>query len=121
ELYSRAIDLFKRRNDPGQNVPFKNHLGLLHYLRLICSDPRRHGLSAFKPEPLAAYRRAAPKLDWLLDELQGIKAKGEKVIVFCEFRDIQRLLQHYITEALAFKPDIINGDTSAAASHVQSR
>lgn len=121
ELYSRAIELFKRRNDPGQNVPFKNHLGLLHYLRLICSDPRRHGLSAFKPEPLAAYRRAAPKLDWLLGKLQGIKAKGEKVIVFCEFRDIQRLLQHYITEALAFKPDIINGDTSAAASHVQSR
>lgn len=121
ELYSLAIDIFKRRNDPGQNAPFKNHLGLLHYLRLICSDPRRHGLNAFKPEPIADYRRAAPKLDWLLDELQRIKANGEKVIVFCEFRDIQRLLQHYITEELAFKPDIINGDTSAAVSHVQSR
>jgi len=36
QLYSGAIELFKRRNDPGAVAPFKNHLGLLHYLR------RRH-------------------------------------------------------------------------------
>lgn len=121
ELYGRAIELFKRRNDPGANVPFKNHLGLLHYLRLICTDPRRHGLDVFKPEPLAEYRARAPKLDWLLTELKTIERKGEKVIVFCEFRNIQRLLQHYIEEACAIRPDIINGDTAATASHVHSR
>lgn len=102
-------------------MPFKNHLGLLHYLRLICTDPRRHGLDVFKPDKLSDYRVRAPKLDWLLTQLKAIEGKGEKVIVFCEFRNIQRLLQHYVHEALGLKPDIINGDTAASASHTQSR
>lgn len=120
-LYAKAIEDFKRRNDPSARVPFKNHLGLLQYLRLVCTDPRRHGLTAFKPEPIADYRTKAPKLDWLLRQLQHISAKGEKAIVFCEFRNIQRLLQHYIELSLKVRADIINGDTSAAASHTASR
>lgn len=121
ELYGRAIESFRRRNEPGANSPFKNHLGLLHYLRLICTDPRRYGLDVFKPEPLALYRTRAPKLDWLLSQLAIIAEKGEKAIVFCEFRNIQRLLQHYIEEDLGIRPDIINGDTVASASHINSR
>jgi len=121
ELYGWAIELFKRRNESGANVPFKNHLGLLHYLRLICTDPRRHGLDIFKPDPLVDYRSRAPKLNWLLTELKSIESKGDKVILFCEFRNIQRLLQHYIEEAFRIRPDIINGDTAASASHAQSR
>jgi Holliday junction resolvase len=120
-LYAKAIEDFKKRNDPGFHSPFKNHLGLLQYLRLVCTDPRRYGLTVFKPEPLEQYRSQAPKLDWLLDQLATIKAKGEKVIVFCEFRNIQRLLQHYIESVFGFRPDIINGDTSASFSHVASR
>lgn len=120
-LYAHAIDSFKKRNIPGSGSPFKNHLGLLHYLRLICTDPRQHGLTAFKPEPTKVYREKAPKLDWLLDQLQTIQSKGEKVIVFCEFREIQRLLQHYIREEFNLKADIINGDTSAASDHSFSR
>jgi HJR/Mrr/RecB family endonuclease len=120
-LYAGAIDLFKRRRDPTASVPFKNHLGLLHYLRLICTDPRRHGLDVFKPEPIAEYRAKAPKLDWLLNALRQVKERGEKAIVFCEFRSIQAMLRHYIEEALGYAPDIINGDTSASASHAASR
>ncbi len=75
----------------------------------------------FKPEPLGKYRAEAPKLDWLLTQLKKIQLNDEKVIVFCEFRNIQRLLQHYIHEVFGFRPDIINGDTSAAASHTASR
>lgn len=120
-LYAKAIDSFKKRNDPGHVTPFKNHLGLLHYLRLICTDPRPHGFNVFKPEPTRQYREKAPKLDWLLSELKTIQKKGEKVIVFCEFREIQRLLQYYIAAELEFKPDIINGDTSASSKHTASR
>ena len=57
----------------------------------------------------------------MIDELRAIKASGEKAIVFCEFRNIQRLLRHYVDDVFGFAPDIINGDTSAAASHVASR
>lgn len=120
-LYAKAIDDFKRRNEPGAVVPFKNHLGLLHYLRLLCTDPQRHGLTTFKAESLGGYRGKAPKLDWLLTQLGAIKQRGEKAIVFCEFRNIQRLLQHYIEEVFGLRADIINGDTSAAASNDASR
>src|SRR5262249_24232947 len=92
-----------------------------HYLRLICTDPQRHGLSVFVPEPVAAYSKKAPKLAWLLDQLAEIRSKGEKAIVFCEFRNIQRLLQYYINEAFAYRADIINGNTLASASSSLSR
>ena len=120
-LYARAIESFKKRGDPGAASPFKNHLGLLHYLRLVCTDPRPHGLSVFKPESPATYREKAPKLDWLLRQLVEVKSRQEKAIVFCEFREIQRLLQHYIEAEFGIRPDIINGDTSASSTHTASR
>lgn len=125
-LYSQAVNLFKKRDEPGATSPFKNHLGLLHYIRQVCTDPREFGFGAFKPQPLDQYRVSSPKLAWLLDKLQEIKGmgkdrKGEKVIIFCEFRDIQRMLRYYIEEVFGFAPDIINGDTSASAKHVASR
>ena len=120
-LYAKSIESFKRRGEPGSATPFKNHLGLLHYLRLICTDPRPHGLNVFKPEPTSAYRAKAPKLDWLLKTLRNVQAQGDKAIVFCEFREIQRLLKHYIHEELGYKADIINGDTNASASSTSSR
>lgn len=120
-LYAKAIEDFNKRNDPGSTSPFKNHLGLLQYIRLLCTDPRRYGLSVFKPEPLKQYREASPKLDWLLKQLEDIKKSDEKVIVFCEFKNIQRLLQHYIKEHLGFEADIINGDTTASSSNDLSR
>lgn len=120
-LYAMAINDFKKRNDPNVSVPFKNHLGLLQYLRLLCTNPQRYGLTAFKPEPLGAYREKAPKLDWLLDKLKQIRADEEKAIVFCEFRNIQRLLQYYIEQEFKIRPEIINGGTSAASGHSASR
>lgn len=120
-FYSSAIEQFHNRNDNRSNSPFKNHLGLIQYLRLICIDPRRHGLSVFKPDLLSDYRLKAPKIDWLLKLLAKIKTQNEKVIIFCEFREIQRLLQFYIEQEFKLSADIINGDTSASATHVASR
>lgn len=121
KLYASAIESFKSRKNPGAISPFKNVLGLLHYLRLICTDPRRYGLTAPNPEPLKQYRAKSPKLDWLLKQLKDIQKKDEKVIIFCEFRNIQRLLKHYIEEQFNISPAIINGDTSATAGHADSR
>lgn len=120
-LYAKAVDDFKKRNQSGAAAPFKNHLGLLHYLRLICTDPRMYGLTASANEPLKDYREKAPKLDWLMEQLDQIRLQGEKAIVFCEFRDIQRLLQHYIEVRFKYKTDIINGDTTAAAERADNR
>jgi len=125
-LYAAAIEKFKKRET--ENSPFKNHLGLLHYLRQVCTDPREYGLGAFRPEPLETAREKSPKLGWLIDKLREIKDRGagdpkvgEKVIVFCEFRDMQRMLRHYIGAVFGFAPDIINGDTSASSKRSDSR
>jgi SNF2 family DNA or RNA helicase/Holliday junction resolvase-like predicted endonuclease len=120
-LYSNAVDLYRRRSDPDVASPFKNYLGLLHYFRLVCTDPQRPGLGVFAPESLSDYRSKAPKLDWLMTALEHIRKREEKVIVFCEFKNIQRLLRHYIQAAFDISPDIINGDTSASAENVDSR
>jgi hypothetical protein len=120
-LYSQAIDRFQKRTTAAEGNPFRNHLTLLQYLRLVCTDPRRYGLNEFQAEPITGYRTKSPKLDWLLRSLASIQRKSEKVIVFCEFRVIQRLLRHYIEEEFGLTPDIINGDTTASASHVASR
>lgn len=121
KLYASAIEGFKTRKDSGSATPFKNTLGLLQYLRLICTDPRRYGLTAANPEPLKQYREKAPKLNWLLGQLESIREQGEKVIIFCEFRNIQRLLKYYIEDVFKVSPPIINGDTSATAGHSDSR
>jgi len=125
-LYAGAIEKFKKRET--ENSPFKNHLGLLHYLRQVCTDPREYGLGAFRPEPLERAREKSPKLDWLLGKLEEIRERGakdsklgQKVIVFCEFRDMQRMLRHYIDAVFGFAPEIINGDTSASSKKSDSR
>ena len=120
-LYAQAVGQYARRTDPNAVTAFKNVLGLLHYLRLLCTDPQQHGLSSFRAEALADYRRKAPKLDWLLNRLGEIRSRGEKVLIFCEFKDIQRLLQHYIAKEFKYSADIINGDTSASFGNEQSR
>ncbi|MFO1377186.1 MAG: DEAD/DEAH box helicase [Steroidobacteraceae bacterium] len=120
-LYSKAVAQFGQRHDPSVSTPFRNPLGLLHYLRLVCTDPQPYGLSGFRAEPLHLYRTQAPKLDWLLAILHEIRARGDKALVFCEFKDIQRLLRHYIAEELGYAADIINGETASSSKSDQSR
>ncbi|WP_421376456.1 SNF2-related protein [Paraburkholderia sp. DD10] len=123
--YTSAVNLFtaskdKKREEPVVS-PFKNHLGLLQYLRSICTMPHAPGLGRFKAQPLEQARTEAPKLSWLLDTLSDIKTKGEKAIVFAEFRETQQMLAYYIEEVFGFRPDIINGDVTASAKHIASR
>jgi hypothetical protein len=120
-LYAHAIDQFARRGESGQTTPFSNALGLLHYLRLICSDPQPFGMTGFSPEPLAVYCEKAPKLSWILSKLAEIQTRNEKALIFCEFKDIQRLLRHYIFESIGYSCDIINGDTTASSKSEFSR
>lgn len=118
-LYSNAISLFRQRDEA--DPIFQNHLGLLHYLRRICTDPRPIGQQAHLGDSLDLYTKGAPKMAWLMETLEEVQRRDEKAIIFVEFRDIQRLVQHYIRERFGFSPDIINGDTEASAAHSNSR
>ena len=124
-LYADAVAQFKSRG-PAPRGTLQSPLGLLQYLRRLCSDPRPPGHIATTDESVDAIKRASPKMDWMLRRLKEIEASGsgDKVIVFCEFRDLQRVIQRAISEVFGFIPDVINGDTpteSGSSSNRQER
>jgi len=119
-LYSDAIQQFKNRST-AKDPPIKHHLGLLQYLRAICTDPDGSTQLLDSWLPIGEYAAKAPKMQWLLGILANVRERKEKAIIFCEFRAIQRLLRHYIESILSFTPDIINGDTETKRSSPESR
>ncbi|MBK3338624.1 SNF2-related protein [Burkholderia pseudomallei] len=121
-LYADAVAQFKSRGQ-GQGSGLQSPLGLLQYLRRLCSDPRPPGHIATSDESVETIKKASPKMDWMLRRLREIEASGagDKVIVFCEFRDLQRVIQRAISEVFGFVPDVINGDTSTESGAASSR
>ncbi|MBF8178406.1 restriction endonuclease [Herminiimonas contaminans] len=120
-LYADAVAQFRARPAGKQATGMQSPLGLLQYLRRLCSDPRSPGHLSTASEPLPDIVRDSPKMAWMLSHLKEIKKTGEKAIVFCEFRDLQRTLQRAISERFEFMPDVINGDTSADSANANNR
>jgi hypothetical protein len=118
ELYAHAVRTYRAQSGEG---PLRNHLGLIQYLRQLCSSPYPLGQRTPAVDDLHDRETKSPKLKWLLGVLAEIRQRQEKAIVFVEFLDLQRQLQRYIQERFGYSPDIINGSTSAAASAVNSR
>lgn len=121
KLYSDALEQFRRRRERPQSSTFSSHLQLLQYLRMVCTDPRQVGRQVFVPEPTKEYRKKSPKLDWVITKLGQIQRLNEKVLLFCDFREIQRLLVYYIEAEFGYRPEVINGDTTTSAESEHSR
>lgn len=117
--YAHAIAQHRKQSAEGEGL--KNHLGLLPYLRRLCADPQPMGQISNPSTPLPEIECHSPKMKWLMAELEKIKARNDKVILFCELRDVQRLLQRAISERFRFAPAIINGDTSTSSKSTLSR
>jgi SNF2 family DNA or RNA helicase/HJR/Mrr/RecB family endonuclease len=62
----------------------------------------------FKTDELVS---ASAKLQVLCDVLEEVKAKDEKVIVFADRKETQRLLQKVVSDSFGIKPSIVNGET----------
>lgn len=120
-LYADAIAQFRSRDTTRQAIGMQSPLGLLQYLRRLCSDPRSPGHLSTDADAIADIERDSPKMAWMLGRLAQIADLGEKVIVFCEFRDLQRTLQRAISSRFGFVPDVINGDTSADSANANNR
>ena len=117
-LYLSEVASYSQKQQMKEQLGEKESgmLGLLHRLKLVCAHP-------YSVQPDQRLRDHSPKLQWLLQTLEGIKraGNGDKVIVFSELRDIQRELQHAIHERFGFKATVINGDTSTSSQSAQSR
>jgi hypothetical protein len=120
-LYADAVAEFRTEANSTDAKRGSRLLGILHRLRMICSHP----LAVSRPDhefaPVDAHLQASPKLAWLLRKLTDISRKGEKAIVFSEFREVQRLLQRAIHQQFGFRPQIINGSTSVDVGNDESR
>ena len=123
-LYSGVLTAYQAGVDAGTDGGKSerlHHLGVLQYLRLVCADPRPYDRETFVAEPLADYRRRAPKMGWLLKTLRAVQERREKALVFADYRDVQRLLQHYIGAEFGVVPKIINGDTAVSTKSAVTR
>lgn len=109
-LYSQATQR-GAQHEQGNTAAL---LAMLHRLRSICADPRETGTQPDLQSDVRQHRQRSPKLDWLLAQLEIIRQRQEKVILFTEFRDLQRLLQHRIRQHFGFSPAIVNGSTQAS-------
>ena len=120
-LYADAIAHFRSRPSGNQGTGLQSPLGLLQYLRRLCSDPRPPGHLSTEADSISEIVKNSPKMSWMLRHLKEIEKLEEKVIVFCEFRDLQRTLQRAIADRFGFMPDVINGDTSADSANANNR
>ncbi|OJS99967.1 DEAD/DEAH box helicase [Marinobacter nauticus] len=101
-------------------------LAVLQQLREVSLHPRlRHEAELMTDDPAAARRVMceSAKLQVLLETLDAIKGKGEKVILFMVTKRLQRLLKLWLDQIYGLDIAIINGDTTAVAkkSDVLSR
>ena len=120
-LYAAAAKEFREAVDKNDGSGGAVILALLHRLRMICANP----VAAADPESdrlgIDEHLRDSPKLSWLIKQLEQIEPRGEKVIVFSEYRDIQRLVCRAVAHRFGFRPSIVNGSTSVDPAADASR
>lgn len=105
--YIQAIAEFQKYDEDGSMV-----LELIHRLRRI-SDSSLLIESKVNMEvlPIEALIESSGKVKATLDILDEVKNRDEKVIIFCIYKESQRLLQRVVQEKYGISPKIINGDT----------
>lgn len=111
--YFVEIDLAKNDNLDGVNR--RNQiLKSLWAIRDISDHPYLvdNQINMFKSSELIS---SSAKLQIIIDELEKIKARGEKAIIFADRKETQKMLQKVIYETFKISPpSIINGDTPSS-------
>ncbi len=111
-LYRAALNQLREQRSTNPSA----QLQTLMALRQICSDPHGHKQADTRDVAITRLVNESPKMGWMIDRLKRLASRaseGHKVIVFCEFRELQLMLQRVIATFFGFAPHIINGDTSA--------
>lgn len=93
-------------------------------IRKICTDPHGFAEPDARDIPIKQLIDESPKMGWLAKTLKRLAAdeRGQhKVILFCEFRELQLALQRVVAALFGFAPSIVNGNTSADPRAVGNR
>lgn len=105
ELYKQEIDIIKSSNAVKNNM-----LVTINNLKGI-SDHPDYLAGIDYTQPLEILIQRSSKLVETVKLLDAIKKLEEKVIIFAERKEIQRLLNAVVLSKFAIDPSIINGDT----------
>ena len=111
-LYENALKTLKEQREIN---PSAQLLALLA-IRQICTDPHGYTEKNTLSLPIDRLVNESPKMGWLMTLLKRLAtetAGQHKVIVFCEFRELQLQLQRVIAAFFGIAASIVNGDTSA--------
>jgi hypothetical protein len=120
ELYVNALANLQEQRAINPSA----QLQALQAIRKICSDPHGHAEKSTLAVPIDRLLNESPKMGWLVNLLKGLGADqsgNHKVIIFCEFRELQLILQRVIAAVFGFAPSIVNGDTSADPQATENR
>lgn len=120
-LYADAVAAYRSAKDGGEGGGGTQILGLLAKLRMVCANPLGVENGQHETKPMSEHLASSPKLKWLVRRLERIRDRGEKAIVFTEFRDLQRLVQRAVGERFAYPAQIINGGTTVDPRSEASR
>ena len=92
----------------------------LHFMKAVCAEPYCLPGKKFVPDAagIDVHLRNSPKLAWMLSELEEIRTKGEKAIVFTEIREVQAALHYFLRERFKLKPFIVNGESENRQSYI---
>ena len=120
KLYERAVE---NLNEQHKNNPTAQ-LQALQAIRKICSDPHGHAEKNTRGLSIDRLVNESPKMGWLINLLHKLASDKEgnhKVIIFCEFRELQLMILRVVAATFGFAPSIVNGDTSADPRTNQNR
>lgn len=113
---SLHIDLVRQINTPAERP---HHFKLLDTLRKIYLHPRLLGEEAITDAPQALAAQC-PKLRNLIDLLDTVRSKREKVLIFCRDQRMQNILTIVLEAHFGLTVRTINGDTKRGG-HVRKQ
>lgn len=108
EISTLQRTLYKQVSNDYRSLSEQGYKGVmlkaLHDMRMICAHPLN-----FQEK---ATIKDSPKAEWLINTLETIKQKNEKVIIFTEFRSIQVFLKRLLLERFGLNVTTVNGDSN---------
>jgi hypothetical protein len=119
-LYQGALNTLREQRATNPSA----QLQALLAIRKICSDPHGFAEPDSRRLPIDRLVNESPKMGWMIERLKELakdSAGDHKVIVFCEFRELQLLLQRCVAAFFGMAPSIVNGDTSADPRAIENR
>ena len=109
--YLSVIQGFRASSKRGKS------LEMLGQLNRLCQHPRLLGGDIIGASP-SELIQDCPKLESLIETLDEISKRGEKVLIFAHFRDAQMILQRVIDDRYGITTPILNGDRSQGTKRV---